>query len=88
MPLRYATLAVAGWLALGAASVAGDEAKPEATGKPTPIGDVSHAVSPVGFIYTEAPGAPNVPPELRRRHRAPLSHKPAPKKIGPTAPTG
>ena len=76
MPLRFAALAVAGWLALGGASLAGDDAKPEATGKPTPIGDASHAVSPAGFVYTEA-GAPTVPPELRRHHRPALSRRPA-----------
>jgi len=87
MPLRFAALAAAGWLALGAASFAGDDAKLEATGKPTPIGDVSHSVSPVGFVYTEA-GAPTVPPELRRHRRPALSHRPAPKKNALAARTG
>jgi len=84
MPSRCAIVAVAGWLALGGASLAGDEA----TGRPTPIGHVSREVSPAGFVYTEAPGVPTVPPELRKRHRPILNHKPAPKRFAPAARTG
>jgi len=81
MLIRSAVVAVAGWLVLGGLALA-DSARtpvPEATDKPLQIGRVSHDVSPVGFVYTEAPGAPGVPPDVRRpRHHRTTPAKPVP----------
>jgi len=87
MLLRPAVLAVAVWLELGVGTLAdgAPSVVPLATGEPTRIGNVSHDVSPAGFVYTVAPGAPAAPPELRRsmRHRNPNPVKPVPRKHGP-----
>ncbi|MEJ0028103.1 MAG: hypothetical protein WDN01_18915 [Rhizomicrobium sp.] len=69
-----AAIVFAAWLTLvgfAAAHPVPLAAQAAATGMPTPIGRLSHDVSPAGFVYTEAPGAPGVPPELqgRKRHR-------------------
>ncbi|MEJ0040938.1 MAG: hypothetical protein WDM81_01325 [Rhizomicrobium sp.] len=69
-----AAIALAAWLTLFGIADAHPvplAAQSAATGKPTPIGRMSHDVSPAGFVYTEAPGAPGVPPELQghKRHR-------------------
>ncbi len=81
---RLAVFAVAGWLVLGGAALADGipAVVPAATGEPLRIGNVSHDVSPAGFVYTVAPGAPAAPPELRRspRHRNPGMAKPVPRK--------
>ena len=81
MLFRSAVLAVAGWLMLGGLALS-DGARahePEATGKPLQIGRVSHDVSPIGFVYTEAPGVPGVPPDVRRpRHHRTTRAKPVP----------
>lgn len=72
MLVRGVVLAVAAWLAAaGSPACAADRHREAAaaTGEPTPIGHLSHDVGSAGYVYTQAPGMPGVPPEPGRRHK-------------------
>lgn len=70
-PRRIAAM-VAATIALAAPAVAGVRSDAGiATGRPTPIGQVSHEVSPIGYTYKTAPGAvwAPIPAPRHARHR-------------------